>query len=340
MSDLTRWNLRGPVRTAATELIEWDSERAEWKPPRAQRVVTFDPEGAVQTLEQPGQDGTTARTSWSYDEAGRMTRVDFEAGGDRSTQVCEYDDRGRLVREEVRTEGTGERAPATVYSYTADGLRTSVRDVSHLKVDAFAVEGTETLYGGPGAATIATRYDAADQPAEVRFEDAAGRLIRRVVFVRDDAGRLVSEEMQPGASLPEFEPVLDAHGARERDAMASLLATVFRWKTIYSYDAQGRVSERTRLHGGLGEERTRFEYDERGNPIDEITVDSRREVGLDEEGHQSARADTVQHTHVHYTYTYDSHGNWTERVFSIRDGPDAPMVASNLERRRIAYFSD
>src|SRR5439155_14081472 len=45
------------------------------------------------------------------------------------------------------------------------------------------------------------------------------------------------------------------------------------------------------------------------------------------------------HKQVRYKYQYDTHGNWTERVVSVRLEQNPDFQRSNIERRKISYYA-
>jgi YD repeat-containing protein len=60
----------------------------------------------------------------------------------------------------------------------------------------YGVEGTDVAYSAPGATTSTTTYDEHDRPSEVTFHDANGALVSRIVFSRDQDGRVASDQAQ------------------------------------------------------------------------------------------------------------------------------------------------
>jgi hypothetical protein len=237
-----------------------------------------------------------------------------------------YDDRERLTRVvDVHKDGT-ERESET-YSYDQNGKRTKTYFVSKHLVNAFmySIEGTTQSYGAEGASTITTRYDHRGKPDEVLFHDADQRLLRRVVFTRDGAGRLTTEELYLGEESPSPNIVFGPN---------SVLSS-----TSYTYDAKGRILERRTRTGELGDHRTTFGYDEHGNPADESHEDISREMQIDEAGVLQAMKETSSTQNVRFEYQYDAQGNWQERVVWIRRVPNPNFERSNITRREITYYA-
>ena len=73
MSDLARWELRGPVRSLQTHFAEWNSETADWWPLKNRFVAMFRPDGLLSEVEHHNPDGSVPRELRVYDEDGRLT---------------------------------------------------------------------------------------------------------------------------------------------------------------------------------------------------------------------------------------------------------------------------
>ena len=59
----------------------------------------------------------------------------------------------------------------------------------------------------------------------------------------------------------------------------------------------------------------------------------------DERGNLQASNEISTHQQVRYLYQYDTHGNWTERVVSVRLERNPDFQRSNIERRKISYYA-
>ena len=151
---------------------------------------------------------------------------------------------------------------------------------------------------------------------------------------------MLAEVARYGGASPFVLP--DSIPIEERPQYAALLSAAFAEKTLsttaYSYDAQGRLVERTRRMGILSEERTRFEYDDRGNPILETTEHHDREIELDDTAGARSKNGQARVDYTRFEYQYDANGNWTERIVSFRSGSDTDFRRSNVERRTISYY--
>jgi len=312
MSDLATWKVHGPVHSLRTEFAEWDLSLEQWKPPHPFTLVRFNPDGKVNEQEHHNPDGSVARSSYSYDAAGRLLERKSGMSGDPAGKsIYSYDESGLLARV-VSVDPDGTERESEVCSYGADGRRTSVRFISTPKTN-----GTFTL----------VNYDNREQLDEVLFKDQNHHLIRRLTFARDAAGRLASEETHLGETELEHAATGDRERAR---AMFTKVfgAQLIMSSTSYSYDGKGRVRERRTRMGDLGGHRTTYLYDDHDNPIEETTEHTSREMEIDDEGNPSKTKGDSHTQTTRYEYTYDAQGNWTERVVRL----------SNVERREITYY--
>jgi hypothetical protein len=88
----------------------------------------------------------------------------------------------------------------------------------------------------------------------------------------------------------------------------------------------------------LGDIRTTYTYDDRGNAVDEVTVSGHREMPVDETGNEYFANESSETTSAHYEYQYAAHGNWIERITSSAAQNSSALQRSNIERRQISYY--
>lgn len=245
MSDRKTWDVRGPVESLRIEFAEWDLAAEEWQPPRHWSLLRFRRDGKLANSENHNPDGSVTNTECRYDDAGRIVETSFGAA-----KTCySYDTAGRLSLV-TSVDESGLAHELESYRYSQDGKRTKTYSVPKMQPGcgfSYGIEGTELAYGAFDAARIDTIFDANGGAEQAVFYDAGDRVVRRVVFHRDSAGRLVKEEMLVGeaAPLPELPPEL-------RQAAFGSTATE------YDYDDRGRISERRMRLGALGESRTTY----------------------------------------------------------------------------------
>ncbi len=348
MSDLANWKVHGPVQTLKTEVAEWDLRQGQWLPPRTLYLCVFRPDGKISQSDHHNLDGSVAHTQWLYDEAGRLVESQFWINdGEPDSVLYQYDSTGRFART-VHTNRDGSRSEGETCTYDSSGRRTKlcVLPPQHPGVlSTYRAEGSETGYPAPGATTMTTIYDERDLPAEVRFTDAHQQPVSRVVLLRDDAGRLVSEEMymDERPPVPDLRERLQGAPPEAHAQISALLAQLLGpdqafSRTAYEYGPDGRLLVRSRSMAAIMEERTTFRYDDHGNEIEEITERKSRSVGIDAQSELRTTSEDSRKDQIRFDYKYDARGNWVERVVWGMHEPNADFQRSDVERREISYY--
>ncbi|HEV2198505.1 MAG TPA: hypothetical protein VGR73_01695 [Bryobacteraceae bacterium] len=155
-------------------------------------------DGSLARHSHDNADGSKWTATHEYNDMGRLTTVRTDNGaGFVDLQFYDYDAAGRLVSIIVRSKGGGDRV-AESYEYDVAGRK---KKTLHVDVDAqrpnthyaWGVEGTDSGYSAPGAATLTTHYNEREQPTDLHFYDRAGALLSRVEFRYDEDGNLVEE---------------------------------------------------------------------------------------------------------------------------------------------------
>ena len=353
MSDLARWELRGPVRTLRTHFAEWNPDTGDWWPLKNRVVAMFRPDGLLSEVEHHNSDGSVPREVRVYDEGGRLTEDQWWADDVLTRRVLHtHDMHGRLASS-VAVDAHGTKSEAEICRYDDNGRKTKVVFLQIPESSAascstgscatlYGVEGTDAASSAPGATTSTTAYDERDLPLEVSFHDADNAPVCRVVFSRDSDGRVQSERMQFERQATFFGPATDVNvPTDEQKSLAKLLSTVFEDRTFslttYAYDDKGRRMECVRRMGQLSEERTTFRYDNYDNPVEQVTVGLRRNMRMDD-GAVKAEEKPSHVQRVRFEYQYDEHGNWIERVVWQRTQPNTDERRSSIERRTITYY--
>jgi len=320
-----------------SEIAYWNAERAEWEPARFFQFARFDEGGRVMQLDQPGVNDSVFRTTYSYDEGGRLLEKQYGTA-DAAAQhrvIHAYDPQHRLLRV-TRVDPDGTEQVTHTCTYDDQDRRTTVQSLPP-NVDCYGVEGSEFGYGSPGALTQTTKHDERDRAVDSLFHDATGAVIRRVVLTRDAAGRVLTDETH---FLGAFGvPDTSEMSTEDREKLASLIALAFgRMRTTYTYDAEGRLVDRTQHMGLLREGRTTYSYDDRGHPIAQSEESVSRGMGFDDDGSPQPSADTKSLNDIRFEYQCDAQGNWTERIVKGRFTDGAELAPSNVERRSIEYY--
>lgn len=348
MHTLADWNLRGPVHTVRFEQTSWDADAQAWKPVPHVTTAVFRPDGRTVEEVAHNSDGSTSHRACRYDDNGRLIETRSWMNDDAPTRVMyDYDVDGRVVLAMQMTPD-GFRNEIERSTYDAAGRRTKVQVLPSLPAAAgeasmsYGVEGSTVSFGAPGAKTLVTNYDERGLPAAATFQDAAGRVVLRVTFTRDDAGRVLTEEARIGG------PFFLANLPSDRDLPAEALAQLETFADIafpdgvyhssaHTYDAAGRLIERIMRFGAMSGDRTTFEYGDHGDPVEEISSDWSRSINTEEGGGVDQGRREVDERATRYEYQHDAHGNWTERITCHRSGPDGPFNRGLIERRVISY---
>ncbi|MGD0363083.1 MAG: hypothetical protein ABSC93_19555 [Bryobacteraceae bacterium] len=346
MNDLAKWDVHGAVETLRTEHVEWDLTLEQWKAAEYYGLVRFDADGRIVESESHNRDGSISGCRYIYDAAGRLQELQSEAiGGPTGTSIYGYDESGRLLRI-ANVDADGTEHESETYSYGPDGKTTKTYFLPKLEPNvgfAYAIDTTEQSYSATGARSTATRYNGRGQPDEALFYDGEHRLLRRVTFTRDSAGRLISEDSYLGEALPFPDGVKELENAPEevREAATAAFASLFGAgkvisSTTYSYDEKDRRVERRLRMSELGDHRVTYVYDDRDRVIEETCEDTSRRMQIGEEGTLQTMEETSHTQHLRFEYQEDVQGNWTEKIVWIRQEPN--FERSNATRRAITYY--
>jgi YD repeat-containing protein len=333
MSDWAKRNVHGYVYALRTESAEWDLSLEQWRAVQHLSLVRFHPDGSINESESRNPDGSVSRSDYTYDPAGRLQEVRFEAiGGPTSKSIYFYDATGQLVRI-VSVDADGSERETETRSYGQGGKRTKVYFVRKREPNVglgFAINGAEQSYDAD----------------EVLFRDEDHRLLGRLVFTMDSTGRLIREEMRIGEEtlFPDIGKALEKLPDATRAGTAAMIANLFgpekvMSSTTYTYDARGRCLERRTRIGELGDHRTTFRYDEHDDPIEETTEDTSRDMRIDKTGKLSSTIENSHTQHLRFDYRYDAQRNWTERVVWRRLEPNPNFERSHIVRRKITYYA-
>jgi YD repeat-containing protein len=322
VTDREKYGLRGDVHSLRQEFAELDFTTEGWLPARHSSVTVFLRDGRLDHIENHNPDGSVVRSVYRYDSAGRLTEM---RSGD-SSWTHHYDDLGRIVRV-IGPSGDLER-----FRYETNGSRLRIQLVpsetqARNAMFSCGVEGSEHSYSAQGTVEIHTLYDTAGHTVEIRFLNAGGGLLNRVVCMYDPEGRLLREGQIPGEALPIRDLLLMQ--------MAGLGGEIS--STEYEYDSQGRRIVANRCLGKVMNERVARRYDQFGNKIEETHDETKCDLSV---GPTGMKPDKESHScqSVRFEYQYDEQGNWTEQVVSTRPEPNPNFQPQNVHRRVITYW--
>jgi YD repeat-containing protein len=267
----------------------------------------------------------SSETTYSYDEAGRLVGL---KSGDKNRFCYEYDDKGRK---------------SVIESYDSKPLPPNTAYATHW-------EGTDLGFAPYPGGTLTTSYNEQQVATSAQLCDAEGNLVAHIVRKFDAKGHIVAEEQvtdAPTLMIPkELRLTLNPEQAK---SMGAFLAGGLHNRAIsYSYDTDGRVSERHRSGGVFGEEVTITTFNDHGDKASERTTtvmnpEAGREYGLTDVGTmipvgqpQPVQPPAIYETQ--YTYQYDGYGNWTEQTTVARYGPDAATGPVSIRHRKLTYY--
>lgn len=326
-SDREVAGLRGPVERCTDE-TRYD--QGSW---RMIRETTYDPDGRISQLSGTNDDGTNVSKSvesFTYDAAGHLLRTVW-AGQDGSSDILRYyDSQGRLTR----VTGEDDRW-ITTFEYDDQGRKTRlVRSTeSGVNDDPFGVyvDGNPDLFAAPPAGGwVITSFNEREQPTETRVYGPDGEVIRRLTRSYDAKGRVaesayVIENLEPLREvLRETRKGLRANPEALEAQLAEMLGdqNVFA-RVSYDYDDQGRVSEKHDDFGRSDSEISKITYNDLGDEAEEVRT-------------RSHPPRPPEEYDTHFTYHYDSFGNWTERTASYAPTGTEPLRI--IDRREITYY--
>jgi hypothetical protein len=349
MTDRDRWELRGPVARVQLHRT-WYSRRCgigqcENDERSDTTVVEFRRDGSIAHRWHKNPDDSEWTSNYAYDAAGRLVSVTTEnTAGLVDFQRYEYDAAGRPLRLVARDQDGHDRT-AESYEYDATGGK---RKTLHIDVTAqrpdvqyhWGVEGTDSWFSAPGAATLTTLYNTRDQPTALLFHDGAGRALSRVEFLYDEAGRLLEEAQTRVAELLPAEMPTGMNPAQFDAVRALLDAGADPARRVHRYDGQGhRIETSSSLFGPLGREQKTMAYNDRGDLIEEISEDQQRDYSIDDQGRlsDSPIQESQSRSEGRFRYDYDARDNWIKKIVDARGGTDQDFSTSSIELRTLAY---
>jgi hypothetical protein len=308
-------------------------------------MLEFRADGALARRSHHNPDGSEWMTAYEYNDGGRLTTARSDNGGGlMDLQVYEYDTPGRLIRVSARPQGGADRIVESYeYSDTGGKKKTRYVDETAQRPDthyAWGVEGTDSAYSAPGAATLTTLYNERDQPTDVLFHDTAGRQLSRVEFRYDEAGHMVEEAQTNAEETLPPETLASLNQAQLETVRALFGAGGKPIQRTHRYDGQGRRAETRSQIGPLGGDCKTVTYNDHGDQIQEVSEDEGRDFGIDDDGRltDTPTRESVSRSEARFRYDYDARGNWVLKTVESRGHADQDFTLSSVERRTITYF--
>lgn len=337
-----RDGLLGPVKTLESGTINYevkDGNRVEGKSRLTQKLrfdergnlieaITFDPNGSI-----------SDRMVFTYDALGRNTgydeyyRLSNQAVAKPRKHIDTLDHNGRVV-ERIIYEADGTAGSRFTYKYDDKGNKLEVSFYSWTGAHLGQTTYTYDAAGNPLTQTARNLNDATSSKT-VNSYDAKGRLVQweqyqgevlryKKLFKHDGKGRVTAEETFEFNAPP---GVMFSH-APVPGKIVHTYDDKQRSKEIATYDPTGALKTR--------EVRT---FDDHGNQVgwEFYNADGsarNSEINFHENHRLLGKLTGKSHTQ----FQYDSHGNWTKKVYLILpDGAQEPQ-SWRADFRNITYY--
>jgi YD repeat-containing protein len=322
--------LLGPVKMCIKESPGW-VHTSEYVPDRKLIAFSFEHDGKIdrtlsdsfsETHDAQGhllsnrwakEDGTFGETVYDYDEAGRRRAITNNQNSDRIEYL--YDARGIMTSIDTFDPKTIERTRNGAFAGSA-------------------WHAAEHGFGVPMGGRVITSYDKRENPVEMRILTADGQLVGQLARKYDASGRLEEEKtLQQNLGFLMLERMTPEQKAsitpeQAQDLIKGVNARLGKLppETKYKYDAQGRLIEKRERNMPFAHTTT-IDYNDRGD------IERKRETFTDT---SVIIRNELPDADVHYSYQYDSYGNWTERTMTVAN--NGSSVSTSRTRRVLAYY--
>ncbi|MGA8270906.1 MAG: hypothetical protein WB919_05050 [Candidatus Sulfotelmatobacter sp.] len=348
MSDRDKAGLRGSVKTA---LEEQNFSGADGQQLLTTTTTRYAPDGRILERRTANPDGSEWVASYTYHSDGRLLKTAFgkvnSAPNSETTYL--YDEVARLVgvksgdKIQARYQYDDKGRKSVIESYDSESLSPNAAYEAHW-------EGTDLGFATHLGGTLRTLYNDQGVATGAQFSDAEGKLVGHIVRKFDAEGHVIAEQQFADAPrdlmLPE--EIRSKLNPEQIKSLATFVAGAENRANSYSYDAQGRVTERHRSGGPFYDEATITTYNDHGDKASERTTtvmnpEAGKQYSLTDAGAmipvgqpQPAQPPAVYETQ--YTYQYDENGNWTQLTTAGRSQPDAAFGGFTSVRRKLTYY--
>jgi hypothetical protein len=295
-------------------------------------------------------DGSEWVTRYTYDAAGKLLETDAGFGGKPSKPtVYSYDQQGRLQQ----ISSADKPDDPIVFRYDEQGRKTKIetsRPADYLPNVASGgspFEVTDRAPNLPDGGTATTVYDEHDRPVEVQVRNGMGESVTRAVRTYDAQGYIAEEKQileDPAMLIPADHRAKMAQeaGVSEDEVKQELRAQLTKlmagqsgpYSVSYSYDANGRITHTDRQIF-TNQEQIDTTYNEHGDVESEITRNTRLPGETDPSAPPPGPG---PYSEVRYTYQYDQHGNWIEKIVAYRSSTDDVFQPSTTSTRKLTYY--
>jgi YD repeat-containing protein len=312
-------------------------------------ITKYTPEGRILEERTKNSDGSERVTNYTYQPDGRLlkTVTGNKGSNDQSETTYSYDETGRLVA--VKYGDTIQ----TRYQYDDAGRKSSIENYNSKLLPpntAYAAywDGTDLGFAPSPGGKVTTAYNEQGVATEAKFYDAEGNLVGHIVRKFDPDGRISSEEQIADAPQVNLLPeeMRSNLNPEQMKSVGALIAGAQNGAISYSYDAQGRVTERHRSSGML-DQVTITTYNDHGDKASErVTTVMASDTGPWNLTEAGAFIPTGKPnpplpkfaSETQYTYQYDQYGNWTEQTTADRSQPDEASRPGTTIRRKLTYY--
>jgi YD repeat-containing protein len=347
MSDREKAGLRGPVQQCTEERTTLAFEN--FPGTSYVSINKYSSEGRI-LQSAAGNSVESAQefsTTYTYDSTGRLLKkTTTNSASPVSESKYNYDEKGRII------SITGDPLGTSAFEY--DDNNRKIRIVSPLS-EPLIPEGTQYMFPMPEAEDpylpIPTGghakifFNEQDQPVEWQVSDANGNLVNRLLRTYDENGRLAElrytiESFQYLLSAEAQQQLMAEPGAAEEMAkqLTKLLGEQRNLSRItYTYDADGRLTEKRHYTGHSMESTTKIAYNDHFDKLEEhefTTGDPNPPRDVQSGEVSSAARPPSQKSEVRYSYKYDTFGNWTKQAVS---SPTSPNEVTTVTRTIIYY---
>ena len=303
-------------------IIEAATGNSIESPPEFSTTYTYDFTGRLLKKTTTTSGSPASESKYNYDQKGRIISITGDPFG---TSTFEYDDKGRKIRivsppsKPVISEGTHYMIPVP--------------------------EDEDSYLPIPAAGHAKILFNERDQPVEWQVSDANGNLTNRLIRTYDESGRLaeVRYTMEnilftlPREAQQEFMAQPDAAEELAKQLTEFLGEQRNFTRTTYTYDADGRLTEKHTYIGPSMESIAKITYNDQSDKSEEHTIliggpNPSRDAQPSEAS--PGAPPSSQQTEARYSYKYDTFGNWTEQRTSSATSPNDVTVI----RRTIVYY--
>jgi YD repeat-containing protein len=346
MTDRDKAGLRGPVKTVLDEQIFSSAD--------GQQLLTtitteYASDGRILEVRTGNPDGSEWVTSYTYHSDGRLLKtVSGKVGSAASSETTySYDKAQRLVgvksgdKNQIRYQYDEKGRKSVIESYDSKPLPPNMAYAPHW-------EGTDLGFAPYPGGTLTTSYNEQGVATGAELHNADGTLLGHIVRKFDAEGRVIAEEQAadaPQVNLPE--ELQSNLNPEQMKSVGAMIAGMQNSVISYSYDAQGRVTERHRSGRVFVEQVTVTTYNDHGDKASERqTTVMRSDTGpwnLTEAGAFVPAGKPNPpvpplSSETQYAYQYDQYGNWTEQTIVSRSQPDEAFRPGTVIRRKLTYY--